>query len=127
MTPTSKTSPKSSRIRASLARTAPPTVGQMLEAIQREEGALAKRLHNLETLRYFCEMVEEMTSVKVTSIQKLAMSDGYIITLTHGYTVTWLVNANNVRYRVAPTRGEREIQPGNLVAQMLSRYPKEKK
>lgn len=126
MNPTIKPSTKSSRIHASIARTAPLTVAQMLETIQQEEGTLARRLHNLESLRYFCEMVEEMTAVKVTSIQRLAMSDGYILTLSHGYTVTWLVSADNVRCRRSPSRGDREIAAGNLVAQLLHRHPKEK-
>ena len=125
MTPTSKTSPKSSRIRASLARTAPPTVGQMLEAIQQEEGALAKRIKNLESIRGFCKLVEEMTAVKVTSIQKLAMSDGYIITLTCGYPITWLLGADKVTFKAKGQ--ERAVAPSNLVAELRRRYPKEEK
>lgn len=127
MTPFSKppkTSPRSSRIHASLARAAPLTVGQMLETIKQEEFAMTLRAKSLKDIRYFCQMVEEMAAVKVTSIHKIAMSDGYLLTLTHGYTVTWLVNADKVQCKHG-TR-ETEISPSNLVAEMLRRHPKEK-
>jgi hypothetical protein len=118
------TSPKASRIHASLARAAPLTVAQSLDAIKQEEFAITLRAKSLKDIRYFCQMVEEITEVKVTSLHKMAMSDGYIITLTHGYTVTWLLNADKVRCKYGKV--EKEIEASNLLASILHRHQKGK-
>lgn len=124
MNPTIKPSTKSSRIHASIARTAPLTVAQILEAITQESKAAAQRSQALKIIVNFCEMVGEKSEVKVETIDKLAMSDGYLITLTHGYVLTWLVNSDKVRCK----RGKRErmMTPTEIVADIWFHHRKEK-